>query len=330
MDKQTVIVTGASGALGQSLIPALSSQNKFSIIALDKEESSPTLSTYTSEFIKLDLSKKDSLKEAVERHDFDIIFHLAAILPPESEENPQQTHLVNADVTASLLDLAQQKARKKDHPPKFIFPSSIAVYGIPDVETKKTLKPLKEAEFNTPITIYGTSKLYCEMLGNFYSQNFLLDFRAIRFPGIISALTPPSKDKKYYLPELVHSVARGEGYESYVNPDTILPFIVLADAVKALLQITVASKEKLTRNVYNVSGFSATAKELAEAINKVFPDSAISFATDKDRQKIVDSWPKEIDDTSARTDWIWKPDYDMKRAFSEYLKSLSPAKPLRQ
>jgi len=177
--------------------------------------------------------------------------------------------------------------------------------------------------------MYGVNKLYCELLGVYYSKYYklleprpegvLLDFRCLRFPGIISALTLPTGGTSDYAPEMIHSAAKGQGYESFVRPDTAIPFMVMPDAIKALVGLTNAPKEKLTQEVYNVSAFSATAEDIAKLVNNVFPDSSISYKPDLNRQKIVDSWPTDIDDSKARSDWSWKPDYDINSAFKNYL-----------
>jgi nucleoside-diphosphate-sugar epimerase len=176
--------------------------------------------------------------------------------------------------------------------------------------------------------MYGISKLYCENLGNYYSKNYkmlepdiirFLDFRCVRFPGLISAITVPSGGTSDYGAEMIHTAAQGENYESFVREDTTLPFMVMPDAVKALITIANADKSKLTRSVYNVNSFSISAEEIAEMVLKVFPNTAIDYNPHPIRQKIVDSWPAAVDDSLARRDWGWQPDYDIKKAFEEYL-----------
>ena len=177
--------------------------------------------------------------------------------------------------------------------------------------------------------MYGINKLYCELLGTYYSKHYklleprpetvFLDFRCLRFPGIISALTLPTGGTSDYAPEMIHSAAKGEGYESFVRADTAIPFMVMPDAIKAITQLANAPKEKLTQEVYNVSAFSTTTEEIAKLVNNVFPDSSISYKPDPNRQKIVDSWPADIDDSKARSDWGWKPDHDINSAFKDYL-----------
>jgi threonine 3-dehydrogenase len=139
------------------------------------------------------------------------------------------------------------------------------------------------------------------------------------FPEFISALTLPSGGTTDYGPEMIHTAAQGKNYESFVREDTKLPFMVMPDAIKAMLTLSEAPKEKLSQTVYNVTSFSIQAKEIADLVLKVFPDTEISYNPNPARQKIVDSWPADIDDSPARQDWDWQPDYDVTRAFKEYL-----------
>jgi threonine 3-dehydrogenase len=324
---ETILVTGANGEVGHGLIPELAKKGH-SIIALDANDLDQTLMPSVKEFIKASVTQKDVVRLLIKENKVTTIFHLAAILSTSAEKDPVKAQEVNAGGSASVLEAANSVATEEDRVIKFLFPSTIAVYGLPDIDIKNNSEKVTENHFLNPITIYGVTKLYVEMLGSYYSKNFNLlskdvkrniDFRCIRFPGIISALTMPSGGTSDYAPEMIHSAAKGEGYESFVRKDTKIPFMVMPDAIKAILQLTNAAKDKLTTQVYNVGAFSITAEDIAQLINKVFPDSAVSYNPDENRQKIVDSWPSDVDDTLARADWDWQPDYDMSAAFEKYL-----------
>ena len=325
---ETILITGANGEVGHGLIPALSELKKYDVVALDIRELDDTLKPFVHETVVADILDKTVIENLLKEHAISTIFHLAAVLSTAAEKDPERAHDINVNGTISLLSTVNNVGNKEKRQIKFIFPSSIAVYGIPSIEIKNSSKPLKEEEYNTPITMYGINKLYCEMIGNYYSAHYsqltsnnqaFIDFRCLRFPGIISALTIPSGGTSDYAPEMIHSAAQGKGYETFVRPDTIIPFMVMPDAVKALIQLNEVSREKLTKNVYNVTAFSTTAGEIADLVNKVFPDSAISYKPDSNRQKIVDSWPSNIDDSKAISDWGWKPNYDIQKAFNDYL-----------
>jgi len=213
---------------------------------------------------------------------------------------------------------------------KFIYPSSIAAYAMPTLENKLKAGRVREDQFTIPTTMYGINKLYCENLGRYYSKHYkqlannanpneLLDFRALRFPGLISAETVPTGGTSDYGPEMLHAAARGVSYDCFVRPDAQLPFMVMPDAVKSLIMLQEAPREKLTQSVYNVTSFSPTAQELYDLTLEAFPQADIRFIPDCSRQCIVDSWPADIDDGAARKDWQWQPDYDLERSFEDLL-----------
>lgn len=326
---ETVVVTGANGEIGHGLIPELARSKNITIIALDINELDEELKPYVHEIIVADILDLAITENLLKKHSISSVFHLAAILSTGAEKNPEKAHQVNVEGTSSILASVNRVAKENKKTIKFIFPSSIAVYGMPDLETKKKNPKINEGQYTSPITMYGINKLYCELLGTYYSkyyklldtgsENEFLDFRCLRFPGIISALTLPTGGTSDYAPEMIHSAAQGEGYESFVRPDTVIPFMVMPDAVSALIQLNEVPRNRLKQNVYNVTSFSASAQEIADLINKVFPDSAVSYNPDKNRQKIVDSWPADIDDSKARTDWNWSPKYNIQKSFSDYL-----------
>ena len=324
---ETVLITGANGEIGHGLIPAISKSGKYKVIALDVHEIDKTLQKFINESVIADINDSQILENLFTDHKISTIFHLAAILSTGAEKDPEKAILINSGGTQKILEVTNQIARNEKRIIKLVFPSTIAVYGLPSLEIKAKAGIVKEDQYLDPLTIYGITKLYCENLGKYYSTNYQLlndsqsniDFRCVRFPGIISALTIPTGGTSDYAPEMIHSAVQGQGYESFVRPDTKIPFMVMPDAIKALTQLTEASKEKLKRQIYNVQSFSISAGVIANLVNQVFPDSSISYNPDPKRQKIVDSWPETTDDSSARSDWDWQPDYDLQRSFNEYL-----------
>jgi threonine 3-dehydrogenase len=228
-----------------------------------------------------------------------------------------------------LLMLAAYKSEKLQKPVKFLFPSSIAVYGFADQAAKRAGGKVKEDEWNAPHTMYGCNKLYCEKLGVYYSHFYgqrhldpdpptMLDFRAIRFPGLVSAFTLPSGGTSDYGPEMLHSAAAGKAYACFVEAGTRISFMAMPDAIKSLMLLMDAPGKSLTSQVYNIAAFSLTAGEFRQRALAAFPGAQISFEPNPRRQGIVDSWPEDLDDSLARKDWGWKPDYDVDRFFNEY------------
>ena len=177
--------------------------------------------------------------------------------------------------------------------------------------------------------MYGCNKIYCEHLGRYYSKFYrqlakdrsknMLDFRCIRFPGLISADTTPTGGTSDYGPEMLHSAAQNKPYACFVRKDTRIPFMAMPDAIKALLLLEEAQRDALSQLSYNISSFSPTADEIHRYVINAFPKAEITFDVDPNRQTIVDSWPIDVNDTPAMNDWGWSPDYNMDRSFNEYL-----------
>jgi len=327
MRKKAILITGASGEVGQALIKSLVSQQPNKVITLDLQPL-PTELHALVYHVQGSVLDKDLLDRLVSEYEFEEIFHLAALLSTRAEFSSDAAHTVNVGGTMGLLELAAGQSEWRGAPVKFIFPSSIAAYGLPDMETKIKYNRVREWEWNYPRTMYGCNKLYCEMLGAYFNESFRqlamevptrLDFRCVRFPGLISANTVPSGGTSDYGPEMLHAAAKGEPYACFVREDVRIPFMVMPDAIKALLDIARAQCENMKLRVYNVTSFSLSAAEFRDEVIHHFPDAIIAFEPDLKRQNIVDSWPADLDDSAARRDWDWRPDYDLRRAFDEYL-----------
>lgn len=326
---KTILVTGANGEIGHGLISRLAENGNVRIIAFDIQELDETLRPKVHRVVAGDILDTELLESLSATYNFDTIYHLAALLSTKAERQPVLAHKVNVDGTLNLLEMAVGQSRLQGREIKFLYPSSIAVYGLPDLETKARAGKVKEHEWLTPRTMYGINKLYCEQLGIYYAQYYrqldaettrgLIDFRTLRFPGLISAVTVPTGGTSDYAPEMLHAAAQGKPYACFVREDTRIPFMAMPDAVEALLKLEAAPRQKLTRFVYNVTAFNPSAREIFDLIRQAFPKAQVTFTPDSKRQKIVDSWPADVDDNAARADWGWQPAYDLKRAFAEYL-----------
>lgn len=327
MRKKAIMITGASGEIGQALIRELAANGRLPIITLDLHALPAELDGLSLHF-QGDILDKKLFARLVTEYEFDTIFHLAALLSTRSEFSPALAHQVNVDGTLALLQLAAEQSQQRGEPVRFIFPSSIAAYGLPDLSSKHRDEFVREWEWNYPTTMYGCNKLYCEQLGVYYSENYqqlskthpvMLDFRSVRFPGLISAYTVPAGGTSDYGPEMLHAAAKGTPYACFVREDTQIPFMAMPDAVTALLQLWQAPAQNLGRRVYNVTSFSLTAVEFRDLVLAAFPGAEISFVPDAQRQRIVDSWPADLSDSNARRDWGWNPAYGVARAFNDYL-----------
>jgi nucleoside-diphosphate-sugar epimerase len=327
--ERITLITGANGEVGHGLIQALTSiPDQLPIIALDIKRLERPQRRFVKRTIIGDILDMELLETLSTEYEIDTIYHLAALLSTSSEFNPENAHRVNVQGTINLLKLSIDQSLARGRPVKFLYASSIAVYGMPDRETKRAAGNVDEDQYLNPITMYGCNKLYCEHIGRYYAQHYRqlsasksmgVDFRCVRFPGLISAVTTPTGGTSDYAPGMLHAAAQGKPYASFVREDTTIPFMVMPDAIKALLLLAQAPREQLTRHVHNVTSFSRSAEEFAAMVRAAFPGAQITFEPSDARQGIVDSWPAGLDDSAARRDWGWSPEYDAERAFGDYL-----------
>jgi nucleoside-diphosphate-sugar epimerase len=328
MRTASVLVTGANGEIGHGLITRLASTGR-PIVTIDIAPLEPSLGKLVRREFTGSVTDTGLLERVLAEFEIDLVFHLAALLSTRSEFTPVTAHEVNVEGTLNLLEFAHHEGESHGRPVVFLYPSSIAAYGLPDLDTKTRARRVREDEWNVPTTMYGCNKLYCEHLGRYYARHYKqlsaeptagrVDFRCVRFPGLISALTMPSGGTSDYAPEMIHAAARGEPYACFVRRDTRIPLMTMPDAIEALLRLASVARARLTRTAYNLTAFSPTAEEICDTIMKKFPGAAITWSVDEKRQRIVDSWPAEVDDTAARRDWSFAPRYDFSRAFDEYL-----------
>jgi threonine 3-dehydrogenase len=316
VSQSIALVTGAGGEMGQLLIPALRAQG-IDVIALDLVELPESTRELCVETTAASILDGDVLAKLFERHAPAYVFHLAAVLSRKAEMDPDLAHRVNVDGTYDLFRLCQQPRVKAV---RFLFPSSIAVYGLPNATVKKEAGAVKESEWTVPSGVYGCNKLYCELLGAHLGRTEgKPDFRAIRFPGLISAATLPAGGTTDYAPEMIHAAAQDRAYKCFVVRDARLPFMTMPDAVEALIRLALAEPERLSARAYNVRGFSSKASEIRSEVLKHYPDAEISFEPDPARQALVDSWPEDVDDSLAQKDWGFCPKHGLSQALSDYL-----------
>ena len=328
MRKPVILVTGAGGEIGHGLLTGLAGSGR-PIVTLDVAPLDKALAPLvTREFVG-SVTDPAVLSRVLAEFEVDLVFHLAALLSTRAEFIPTAAHHVNVEGTLNLLEFAQQEGESHGREVVFVYPSSIAAYGLPDLATKSSAGRVKEDDFLHPTTMYGCNKLYCEQLGRYYALHYKqlaantaarrVDFRSVRFPGLISATTMPAGGTSDYASEMIHAAARGEGYACFVRPDTTIPFMAMPDAVDALLALAHAPRARVTRTAYNLAAFSPSAADIRDIVLRAFPTAAIEYDVDLKRQAIVDSWPAALDDSAAREDWRFAPKYDLSRAFSEYL-----------
>lgn len=330
MTRPSILITGASGEVGHSLIEYFTKEDAYRVIGMDLRN------VYTPEnppkdflAIQGDITDKDLITDIFTKNEIHQVFHLAAVLSSGGEKNPEKTHEVNVEGSFNLISAAKSHGKKFGRPVTFIYPSTIAVYGVPTLEEKMSAGALSEEQFLNPITMYGINKLYVEHMGRYYSNHYKLlddasddiklDFRAVRFPGLMSSETMPSGGTSDYGSEMIHFAAQNKHYNCFVSPKAKLPFMTMPDGIRALIELSKAPRSSLTRCVYNVGSFAVTAQEIRDELTKHFPNMEVSFVPNVKREGIVDTWPADSDDSAARRDWGWKAEHGFSEAFGSYL-----------
>jgi threonine 3-dehydrogenase len=293
------MVTGALGQIGSELVPHLQllygTQN---VLATDIKEPS---GSYSSSYERLDVLNVAELRGLVKGYDIDVVYHLAAILSATGEMRPDLAWDVNINGFRNVLEMARESLIDK-----IFHPSSIAAFG---TETPRLNTP--QDTVLTPRTIYGVTKVTGELLGKYFFEKFGVDVRGIRLPGVISNVAPPGGGTTDYAVEIFYEAIERGSYECFLRPDTTLPMIYMPDCLKAFQDLMDAPSETLKhRTSYNLSSLSFNPAELAAEIMKHKPEFTITYKPDF-RQEIADSWPMSIDDSCARAEWGWSPDYDL-------------------
>lgn len=306
-----ILVTGATGQIGSELVPELRRLygNKNVVAAGNKTQPSEELKS--GPFIVVDVTNYDRVNNAIKEHDVGKIFHLSSILSAAGEKNPQLAYRVNFNGLYNVLETSRENEIER-----VIVPSSIAAFG-PD-----TPKHTPNDTIQRPATIYGISKVFGELMGAYYFKRFGLDVRGVRFPGIISWKVEPTAGTTDYAVAIFYGAISDGQYTSYLGPDTKLPMMYMTDAVNALIQLEQADITKLKHHAdFNVAAFSFTPAELTESIKKRVPNFKIDYKIDPVRQAIADSWPDSLDDSAARKEWGWKPNWNQDRMVDDMLKN---------
>lgn len=311
-----VLVTGASGQIGSELVPALQARHGAqSVVASDIRFPStrPGETDDAATFEFLDCTRPHLLHEVVTRHDIGEIYHLAALLSAVAEERPQVAWSVNLGGLYNVLEVARQ------HECRVFFPSSIGAFG---PSTPRDHTP--QVTVQRPTTMYGVTKVSGELLCDYYVSRFSVDARGVRFPGLISHVAAPGGGTTDYAVDIFRQALRYRHYTCYLRPETQLDMMYMPDAIRAMIELMRADPKRLAHhNSYNVSAMSVTPSDFAAAISDRIPGFEIDYEVDAARQAIADSWPRSIDDSAARADWDWAPEYDLGAMCEDMIQKLS-------
>ena len=329
MREKITLITGANGEIGQELIKTLSKNTTLKLVALDLHPPVDNIKNLLYENITGNILDKNLLEQISSTYEINEVYHLAALLSTRAEFAPHIAHEVNVTGTLNMLTLAVEQAKSQGNAIKFFFPSSIAIYGFNNIDIKKQAGAISEEEHCNPITMYGCNKLYCEKLGIYYSTHYhqlsddykdnLIDFRSIRFSGLISNTTEPQGGTSDYIPQMLHSAARGKLYDCFVDEKTRMPFMTMADAIDSIIQLMNADKNDIHSKIYHLSTFNPTPKEFAQLLKKYFPDFKMKYDINNKRQQMVNSWPLDLNCDKAKKEWSWEPIHNLDSAFDDYL-----------
>ena len=306
-----VLVIGACGQLGSELTLALCKlHGKDHVLATDIRK--PDSPIFECSFEVLNVLDKDDLEALVKRYNINQIYHLAAILSAKGEENPKFAWDLNMGSLLNVLEIAKTHQLEKIY-----WPSSIAVFG-PSTPIDNT----PQDTVMDPNTIYGISKLAGERWCAYYFEKYGVDVRSLRYPGLIGYKSLPGGGTTDYAIDIYYKALQGEVLDCFLTEDTALPMMYMDDAVKATIDLMQADVDKVkVRSSYNISAMSFTPGQIAAAIQKHIPDFKINYSPDF-RQAIAGSWPNSIDDSVARTDWAWQPQYDLDTMTTDILVNL--------
>jgi nucleoside-diphosphate-sugar epimerase len=306
-----ILVTGAAGQVGTELVPAL--RSAFGADAVLATDIRTPDDAGDGPFRELDALDPHALASAISEHRADTIYHLAALLSATAERNPQKAYTVNMQSLVNVLEVARARTLA------VFTPSSIAAFG-----PGTPADPTPQDTLQRPTSMYGVTKVAGELLCDYYAQRYGVDARGVRYPGLISYTAPPGGGTTDYAVEIFHHALLHGRYTCFLAADTQLDMMYMPDGVRAAIEVMQADPERLQhRNAFNITAMQLTPASLAAGIRRHLPDFAIEYDIDPVRQAIAESWPRRLDDSAARTEWGWRPEYDMPAMVADMLDKLA-------
>jgi nucleoside-diphosphate-sugar epimerase len=305
-----ILVTGAAGQVGTELVPALRAlYGEASVLATDLKPPVPELEPY----LQLDCTDRAALAEVARSHSVDTVYHLAALLSARAEQQPLRAWEVNMNGLVNVLELARERGAA------VFTPSSIAAFG-PDTPRDPATP---QVTIQRPTSMYGVTKVAGELLADYYHRRFGVDARGVRYPGLISYVAPPGGGTTDYAVDIFyHALQEGE-YSCFLREDTRLDMMYMPDAIRGTIELMEADAGRLKhRNAFNMGAMQFTPAELAAEIRGHLPGFRMHYQVDPMRQAIADSWPRRLDDSAARAEWGWAPQYDLAALVADMLDKL--------
>ena len=311
---KNVLVIGSTGQIGSELTMKLRHDYNGEIVAgyIPGAEPKGELAESGPSMV-VDITNAKQIAEAVDRYHIDTIYNLAALLSAVAENKPLLAWHIGIDGLINVLEVAREK-----HCAVFT-PSSIGSFG-PNAPKDGT----PQDTIQQPRTIYGVSKVTGELLSNYYYLKFGVDTRSVRFPGLISYVTPPGGGTTDYAVDIYYSAVKGEVFKCPIAAGTFMDMMYMPDALRAAIEIMEADPDKLHhRNSFNIASMSFDPEVIASKIREHIPDFEMVYEVDPLRQAIADSWPNKLDDTCARMEWGWRPEYDLEAMTIDMLDKLA-------
>jgi len=311
---KTILITGALGQIGSELTMELRRRyGDDKVIATDIRMPNDRVLRDSGPFEFLDVTDQNHITRAMQKYNVDTIFHLAAILSAIGESRPNIAWQINMNGLYYMVEAARQ------YNCSMFFPSSIGAFGL---STPKKNTP--QDTVMRPETMYGVTKLSGELLCDYYFKRFSVDTRGVRFPGLISYETEPGGGTTDYAVEIFFEALKHKKYTCYLNSETSLDMMYMPDAIKAMIDVMEADPSRLKhRNAFNITAMSVTPEDLAAEIRKHIPEFVIDYKVDSVRQAIADSWPDAMDDSAAREEWGWNPEFDLEMMTSDMIDKIS-------
>ncbi|XP_060044399.1 L-threonine 3-dehydrogenase, mitochondrial-like, partial [Erinaceus europaeus] len=291
---------GGLGQLGVGLANFLRKRFGKDSVILSDIRKPPDHIFHNGPFIYSDILDSKNLRETVVNNRINWLFHYSALLSAVGEADVSLAKAVNITGLHNVVDVATE------HGLRLFVPSTIGAFG-----PTSPRNPAPDLCVQRPRTIYGVSKVHAELMGEYYYHRYGLDFRCLRYPGIISADSQPGGGTTDYAVQIFHHAVKSGRFECNLKPSTRLPMMYIEDCLRATLEVMEAPTKSLSMRTYNINAMSFTPEELAQEIHKHIPEFQITYNVDSVRQAIADSWPMNFDDSNARKDWGWKHDFDL-------------------
>ncbi len=306
------LVTGSYGQIGTELVGSLRKKYGGKNVIATGRKKPPEILTKDGPYLHLDILDPNQIHSMLVDNDIDIVIHNASVLSGVGEKNPQLAYRTNVEGGYNILEAA--RVLKLD---QVMIPSSIAAFG-PSTPRENTPNDV----IMRPTSAYGVTKVFIELWGEYYTKRFGVDFRSLRYPGIISSEALPGGGTTDYAVEIFYEALKNKKYTSFLDKGTYLPMMYMPDCIKCTIDLIEADESKLKHRSFNITAMSFAPEEIAAEIKKHIPEFEMSYEPDF-RQAIAETWPASLDDSVATEEWGWKPDYDLAAMTKDMLDNLS-------